>query len=86
MRRSILFSKVRVAEGSVIEDAVVLPNVRIGRDVRLRRAIVDKRCVLPDGFQAGLDPARDRQRFHVTERGITLVTPDMLARLGSSVS
>lgn len=78
VRRTILFSKVRVAEGSLIEDSVVLPNVRIGRGVTLRRAIVDKGCVLPDGFSAGVDLDHDRSRFHVSERGITLITPDML--------
>jgi glucose-1-phosphate adenylyltransferase len=79
VRRSILFNGVTVADGSLVEDAVVLSNVSIGRNVVLRRVIVDRRCVLPDGFTAGVDLARDRQRFHVTERGICLVTPDMLA-------
>ena len=78
VRRSILFNGVRVADGSVVEDSVVLPDVTIGRDVVLRRTIVDKRCVLPDGFSAGVDAALDRARFHVTERGICLITPDML--------
>jgi NDP-sugar pyrophosphorylase family protein len=78
--RSILFAKVRVGEGSLIEDCVVLPDVVIGRDVTLRRAIIDKRCVLPDGFKAGLDPVEDRARFHVTERGITLITPETLGQ------
>jgi glucose-1-phosphate adenylyltransferase len=80
VRRSSLFSGAHVAEGSLIEDSVVLPDVRIGRNVQLQRCIVDKRCVLPDGFQAGCDPVRDCTRFHVTERGITLITPDMLAQ------
>ena len=84
VRRSILFSKVRVAEGSLVEDSVVLPNVVVGRNVHLRRAVVDMHCVLPDGFHAGLDPARDRLRFHVTERGITLVTPEMLGQAVSA--
>ena len=87
VRRSILFSKVRVEEGSLIEDAVVLPGVRIGRGVRLRRVIVDKRCVLPDGFVAGFDVDEDRRRFHVSEGGVTLITPDMLgpaAAVGST--
>jgi len=78
VRRSILFSKVRVGEGSLIEDSLVLPYVSIGRGVTLKRAIVDKRCVLPDGFSAGMNPDEDRARFHVTERGITLVTSSML--------
>jgi glucose-1-phosphate adenylyltransferase len=78
VRRSILFYGARVSEGSVVEDSVVLPNVVIGRKVRLRRTIIDKQCVLPDGFEAGVDVAQDRARFHVTERGVVLVTPQML--------
>ena len=81
IRRSILFNGVLVAEGSLVEDSVVLSNVGIGRGVVLRRTIIDRRCVLPDGFTAGVDPVHDSARFHVTDRGICLVTPDMLARL-----
>ena len=78
VRRSILFNGVKVADASLVEDSVVLPNVSIGRGVTLRRTIIDKRCVLPDGFTAGVDPVQDRARFHVTERGICLITPQML--------
>jgi len=78
VQRSLLFSKVRVGEGSLVEDSVVLPDVVIGRGVVLKRAVVDKRCVLPDGFTAGVSPEEDRARFHVTERGIVLITPGML--------
>jgi glucose-1-phosphate adenylyltransferase len=34
----------------------------------------------PDGCSAGLNPELDRLRLHVTERGITLVTPEVLAQ------
>ena len=78
VRRSVLVHGVRVDEGSRIEDSVVLPDTRIGRGVQLRRAIVDSRCVLPDGLQVGLDAAFDRERFRVTARGVTLVVPEML--------
>ncbi len=78
IRRSILFAKVRVGEGSLVEDTVVLPNVVIGRHVVLKRAVVDKRCVLPDGFVAGVCAEEDKARFHVTERGIVLITAEML--------
>ncbi|MDP3086385.1 MAG: glucose-1-phosphate adenylyltransferase [Rubrivivax sp.] len=81
VRRSILFAKVRIAEGSVIEDSLLLPNVVVGRDVHLRRAIIDKHCRLPDRFSAGIDPLADRERgYRITERGITLVTPAMLGQ------
>jgi glucose-1-phosphate adenylyltransferase len=78
VRRSILFHSVRVGEGSTVEDSVVLPGARIGRDVRLRRVIVDKGCVLPDGLRIGFNAARDREHFNVSERGVVLVTPQML--------
>jgi glucose-1-phosphate adenylyltransferase len=78
--RSVLFTDCSVERGSVIEDSIVLPGVRIGRRVHLRRAIVDKFCELPDGFTAGLDPAADEARFRVTRQGIVLVTPEMLGQ------
>jgi glucose-1-phosphate adenylyltransferase len=78
VRRSVLFSNCRVGENSVIEDAVILPNTVIGRNVTLRRVVVDKHCILPDGFKAGVHPIEDRSHFHVTERGVTLITAKML--------
>ena len=35
-----------------------------------------------DGERIGFDLEDDRKRFHVTERGVTLITPE---RLGQSV-
>ena len=80
VRRSLLSFKVRVEQNSRVEECVVLPDVRIGRGVTLRRCVVDQGCELPDGFSAGLDAAQDALRFHVTERGITLITADMLGQ------
>ncbi|SCX98547.1 glucose-1-phosphate adenylyltransferase [Nitrosospira sp. Nsp13] len=78
VRRSLLFSNVQVRSYSSIEDSVILPNVDIGRNVSLRRVIVDKNCMIPPGLMAGFDPVEDRKRFHVTENGVTLITPEML--------
>lgn len=80
IERSLLSMKVLVREHSLIQDSVILPRVDIGRHVLLKRAVVDKLCVIPDGFTAGVDPDLDRQRFHVTERGVTLITPEMLGQ------
>jgi glucose-1-phosphate adenylyltransferase len=81
VRRSVLFSKCRVNDGALIEDSLVLPYCTVGRDVVLKRTVVDKYTHVPPGFTAGVDLAHDRARgFHVTERGITLVTPEMLGQ------
>ena len=81
VRRSVLFSDVRVEIGSRVEDSVILPNVTIGRNVVLKRVIVDRRSVIPDGMQIGLDREQDSKRFHVSSGGVTLVTPEMLGQV-----
>ncbi|MEX0960879.1 MAG: glucose-1-phosphate adenylyltransferase [Burkholderiales bacterium] len=78
VRRSLMFSSVRVHSYCTIEDAVILPEVVVNRHCVLKRCVIDKRCILPEGLQVGVDPAEDRKRFYVSERGVVLVTPDML--------
>ncbi len=80
IRRSVLFSDVRVAEHSLVQDSIVLPNVQIGRNVTLKRAIVDRRAVVPDGLVVGVDREHDRRRFTVSENGVVLITPEMLGQ------
>ena len=82
VRRSMLFSNVRVNSFCVVEDAVILPNVDIGRHARLKRCIVDQGAVVPPGLVVGEDAALDAARFHRTEKGITLVTAERLKLLG----
>jgi glucose-1-phosphate adenylyltransferase len=78
IRRSLLFSRVRVHSYCTIEDSVILGNVDIGRGAILRRAVIDKHVRIPEGMSIGTDPEADRRRFHVTPHGVTLVTPEML--------
>ncbi len=75
---SLLFSNCKVDERSRIEQSVILPNVQIGKGCIVRRAIIDENCEIPEGMQIGVDLARDRERFLVTEKGVVLVTADML--------
>jgi len=79
VRRSVLSCRARIEEGSVVEDSLVLPSAVVGRGVVLRRCIVGERCVLPDGIRIGVDTAADRARYTVTDKGVTLVTREMLA-------
>jgi glucose-1-phosphate adenylyltransferase len=80
VRRSVLFSDVYVRDHSRVEDSVILPKVQIGQNVVIKRAIIDKGCDIPDGLQVGVNPEHDRERFHVSEKGITLITPEMLGQ------
>ncbi len=78
IRHSLLFSNVHVHSYSVIEDSVILPDVVIERECRIKNAVIDKGCVIPRGTVIGEDPEEDAKRFYVSEKGIVLVTPEML--------
>jgi glucose-1-phosphate adenylyltransferase len=80
VRCSLLFSSVRVHSYCSIDQAVVLPNVEIGRGAVLKRVVIDRGTIIPPGLRAGVDPDEDRKRFLVTDKGVTLITPDMLGQ------
>ncbi|HEY3784616.1 MAG TPA: glucose-1-phosphate adenylyltransferase [Steroidobacteraceae bacterium] len=81
VRQSLLFSDVRVDERSLIERSVILPHVEIGTSCVIQGAILDEGCEIPNAMRIGVDKQQDSQRFHVTGKGVVLVTPDMLRRL-----
>src|ERR1700760_389012 len=81
VRSSLLFSDVRVDERTSINRSVILPHVEIGTSCVIEGAIVDEGCEIPNGMRIGVDREEDAKRFHVTEKGGGLVTPDRRANL-----
>lgn len=79
---SVLFSRVRINSFCNIESSVLSPDVVVGRSCRLRRCVIDRACVLPEGTVIGENPDDDARRFYRSEEGIVLVTRSMLAKLG----
>lgn len=80
VRNSVLFSDVRVNSFCKVDGAVILPKVNIGRNVTLKRVVIDKGVNIPDGMEIGVNLEEDRKRFYVSEKGITLVTSEMLGQ------
>jgi glucose-1-phosphate adenylyltransferase len=78
---SVLFSSVRIHSFCVIDQAVLLPEVTIGRGCRLSRVVIDRGVEVPDGLVIGEDPVADAARFERSDNGVVLVTKDMLKRL-----
>ena len=65
----------------LIEEAVLLPDVEIKRHCRLRKVIIDRGCVIPEGMVIGYDHDEDRRRgFRVSPKGVVLVTREMLGQ------
>lgn len=80
VKGSILFSQVMVHSFSEITDSVIFPDVDIGRNCRIHRAIIDRGCRIPEGSRIGIDPEEDRKRFYISPKGVVLVTPEMLGQ------
>ncbi len=78
IHHSLLFSNVRVSSFTTLNDSVILPDVTIGRNCRLNKVVIDKGCDIPEGTVIGENPEDDAKRFHVSEGGVILVTPEML--------
>ncbi len=79
--RSLLFSNVRVHSYSKIEESVLLPDVVVNRNCKIRRTIIDRGCEIPEGTVIGHDPEQDKASgFRVTGKGLVLVTRKMLGQ------
>lgn len=73
VKRSILSNRVHVDENAVVEDSILLGGVQVQKGARVRRAILDKWTVVPEGETIGHDLALDQKRFTVTSSGIVVV-------------
>jgi glucose-1-phosphate adenylyltransferase len=82
VRKSLLFSNVHVHSFCEINESVILPAAIIGRNCKIKRAIIDRSCEIPDNLEIGYDLEQDiKNGFRVSKKGIVLVTRDMLIAL-----
>ena len=81
VEKSLLFSSVRVNSFARTSEAVVLPEVDIGRHARLGKVVIDRSCHIPEGLVVGEDPELDAKRFYRSDGGVVLIGPAMLAAL-----
>jgi glucose-1-phosphate adenylyltransferase len=81
LRRTLLFSDVRVHSYSNVEGTIVLPGATINRHCKIKRAIIDSGCDVPEGSVIGYDAEQDRANgFRVSAKGVVLVTRGMLGQ------
>jgi glucose-1-phosphate adenylyltransferase len=76
LRHAILFPKVRVEEGAVVENSILFQGVTVGEGAQLQRCIVDKDVVIPPGEKIGFDLQCDAARFTVSECGVVVIAKD----------
>lgn len=80
VERSILGANVRINSYSYITDSILFHNVWVGRHARIRRAIIDKNVVVPEGYEIGFDPEEDKKKFTVTDTGIVIIPKNMVLK------
>jgi len=76
VRNSVFSPDVRVNSYAEVDSSIVFSHVNIGRHCRIRKAIIDRDVHIPEGTVIGYDHEADRQRYFVTDSGITVVTRD----------
>jgi glucose-1-phosphate adenylyltransferase len=70
---SVLAGNVHVGEGTLLDEAVVLPGARIGANCRLWRVIVDAGVEIPDGVSVGWQMAPSAESIRSAAR-VTLLS------------
>jgi glucose-1-phosphate adenylyltransferase len=73
VRDSVLGRAVRIHSGAVVEGSVLFDHCDIGRNARIRNAILDKNAKVPEGATIGYDIESDRKQYSITENGIVVV-------------
>ena len=83
LKRTLLYSNVKVGAGCDLQGVLALPGCEIGAGSRLNGVLLDNGCVIPPGSVIGEDSRVDRERFHITERGVVVVSRKMLGQQDS---
>ena len=78
IRNSLLFTNVHTNSYAQLSQVVALPGVVVGRRARLSKCVIDRGVQIPEGLVVGEDPAADAKHFRVTDRGVTLITDEMI--------
>ena len=73
---SVLSPDVRINSYTEVDSSILFSHVDVARHCKIRRAIIDRDVHVPEGTVIGYDTEADRQKYHVTDSGITVVTRD----------
>jgi len=77
VERSILSPNVRIDNYSEVIDSILMAGVRIGKNVKIRKAIIDKSVIVPDGKHIGYNLEADAKQFVISEKGVIVAHKEM---------
>ena len=73
IKNCVLASNIVIEEGTVIEDSVIMDNCVIGKNCHIKKAIIDRFNVLPNGMKVGLNKDDDSQNYFIDPSGIVII-------------
>lgn len=77
VQRSVISPDVTIDCYTKIQDSIIMEGVKIGKNVNIRKAIIDKYVEIPDGMQIGFNLEEDAKQFTVTQKGIVVAHKGM---------
>jgi glucose-1-phosphate adenylyltransferase len=69
----VISPNVRINSWATVEGSVLMEGVQVGRRAVIRRAIIDKNVIVPEGAQIGVDLDRDRKFYTVSDGGVVVI-------------
>ena len=73
VRNSVISYYVFIQSWATVEESVIMDDVVVERNCKIKKAIIDKHNEIPSNTNIGNNPKKDRNRFTVTPRGIVVV-------------
>lgn len=73
VERSIIGLNVKVNSYSNVTDSIIMDHCNIGRNSKIRKAIIDKGVSIPPGSEIGFDEEEDKKRFTITDSGLVVI-------------
>lgn len=77
IERCVLSPDVKIDSHSEIYDSIIMESARIGMNVKIRQAIIDKSVNIPNNMDIGYNQEKDSKHFTVTKKGIVVVRKEM---------
>ncbi|MDY0002488.1 MAG: glucose-1-phosphate adenylyltransferase [Polyangia bacterium] len=73
VERCVVGTEVRINSYATVTDSIIFDSVSVGRHAQIKRSIIDKDVIIPEGARIGYDLEEDRKRFTVSETGIVVI-------------
>ena len=73
-QHSILGPRVRINSYAQVSDSILFEGVTVGRNAKIRRAIIDKDVKIPENVEIGINTEKDLERgFSISPGGVVVI-------------